>query len=117
MAKIKFEVGKRYARKYGGFVLCTKRTDKSVWFDNTRYNITGGWGSDGIERTNYHTADNYDDIEVQSKRAIEELLQATIKVCDNEPCEYLSEEEEYVYQTARNLKEGIEDYLKSIKTL
>ena len=115
MAKVKFEVGKRYARKNGSFELCTKRTDKSVWFDGYRYNITGGWGSNGIESTNYHIADNYDDIEVQSKRAIEELLQATIRVCRNKPCKFLSEEEAFVYQTANNLKEGIEKYLKSIE--
>lgn len=62
------------------------------------------------------SADNYDDIEVQRERAIKELLQAVIKVCENEPCECQSEEEEYVYQTANDLKEGIEEYLKSIKT-
>ncbi len=115
MAKIKFEVGKRYYDNYGRLHTCTKRTDKSVWFNGHRFVLHGYSDMEYVNGAYRIQADNYDDIEVQSKRAIKELLQAIIKVCANEPCEFLNEEEEFVYQTANDLKEGIEDYLKSIE--
>lgn len=117
MARIKFEVGKRYYDNCGKLHTCTKRTDKSVWFNGYRFLLNYGRDAEYVNGAYRISADNYDDIELQSKRAMKELLQATIKVCGNEPCEYLSEEEEYVYRMANNLKEGIEDYLKSIKTM
>lgn len=114
MEKIKFEVGRRYYDNYGRLHDCTKRTDKSVWFGKNRFNVKG-IDVEYINGAYRISADNYDDIEVQSKKAIKELLKATIKVCDYEPCEYMNDEEEYVYKMANNLKEGIEDYLKKMK--
>ncbi len=35
----KFEVGKEYKDRIGNIVKCTRRTEKSVWFNNRRYEI------------------------------------------------------------------------------
>lgn len=110
MEKIKFEVGKRYYDNFGKLHTCTKRTNLSVWFGDVRFNIRGY----DVERTNgawIMSADNYDDIEVQTDRAIKDLLEAVNKVCGYEPCEYIYENEEEIYNLCNDLKEYLEDYV------
>lgn len=111
MAKIKFEVGKRYYDNYGKLHTCTKRTDKSVWFNGNRFNIRGY----DVERTNgayVILADNYDDIEVQRDKAMAELLKAVCKVCECEPCECIYENEEEIYGLCNELKDYLEEYVE-----
>lgn len=47
----KFEVGKEYTDYSGSAKKCTKRTDKSVWFDGFRYEL-----KTDIEGNEYTTA-------------------------------------------------------------
>ena len=115
MSQIKFEVGRCYYDELGYLKKCTKRTDISVWMGDTRYNITNRCGD--VERTKYHTADNYDDVEVQRDRAINELLKAATKVCDNEPAECIYGYEEDIYKLCKELKSCIEEYKQSKTTM
>ena len=45
----KFEIGKEYTDYSGDIKKCTKKTDKSVWFNNQRYDLKTD--SDGNEYT------------------------------------------------------------------
>lgn len=42
----KFEVGKKYKNYTGKECECTKKTDKSVWFDGVRYELKGYNGNE-----------------------------------------------------------------------
>ena len=62
MAKVNFEVGKRYYNETNGKLeLCTKITYQSVYFGNARYNRHGHRGEGEIEYTHDHRADKYCD--------------------------------------------------------
>lgn len=111
METIKFEVGRRYWNKvYRYYGECTKRTNKSVWIGEYRYNINT---YHDVERTNYHTADNYDDIEVQTDRTMKELFEVVNKVCGYEPCEYIYENEAEIYELCKDLRDYLEEYTKN----
>lgn len=56
------------------------------------------------------SADNYDDVEVQTDRAMAELLKAVHKVCECEPCEYIYNNEEEIYSLCNDLKGYLEEY-------
>lgn len=110
MEKIKFEVGKRYFDKYGKLHTCTKRTDLSVWFNGYRFDIRG-YDVECINGAYVISADNYDDIEVQTDRAMKELFEVVNKVCGYEPCEYIYENEEEIYNLCNELRGYLEEYV------
>lgn len=111
MARIKFEVGKRYYDNYGRLHTCTKRSDKSVWFNGHRFVLHGYSDVEYVNGAYRISADNYDDIEVQTDKAIKELLESVRKVCGYEPCEYIYENEEEIYNLCNELKEYLEEYV------
>lgn len=112
MTKIKFEVGRRYYDNYGNLQKCTKRTDRSVWFGRYRLLIKCGNGVEYTSGTLRISADNYYDIEIQRDRALSELFAAVNKVCENDVCDYIYENEEEIYKLCNDLKEHLEEYTK-----
>lgn len=112
MNEIKFEVGRKYYDNFGRLRKCTKRTEKSVWFDRYRFLIQHG----EVERACGAfrvSADNYDDVEIQRDRALKELLVAVNKVCDNDVYDYVYENEEEIYGLCKDLKEYLEEYTEN----
>jgi len=112
--EISFEVGKSYYDKSGNLKECIKRTDKSIWLGEIRYNITSypSQYNDYTEATNYHSADNNNDVENQRTRTLQQLLLCVEKVRDNEPCECVCKNELEIYNLCNDLKCCLEEYLK-----
>ena len=110
MAVIKFEVGRKYYDNFGKLRTCTKRTDKSAWFNGYRFVIHNRYGIEYVNGAVRISADNYDDIEVQRDRALKELLTAVSKVCENDMYDYIYENEEEIYSLCKDLKEYLEEY-------
>lgn len=110
MAVIKFEVGRKYYDNYGRLHTCTKRTEKSVWFNGHRFVLHSSRNVEYVNGAYRVTADNYDDIEVQRDRELKELLVALNKVCENDVCDYIYENEEEIYSMCKGLKEYLEEY-------
>ena len=111
MSEIKFEVGRRYYDNFGKLHTCTKRTDKSVWFKKYRFLIQYGRVAEYVRGAIMISADNYDDIEIQTDKAMKELFEVVNKVCGYEPCEYIYENEEEIYNLCNDLKGYLEEYV------
>lgn len=110
MERIKFEVGRMYYDDYGKLHECTKRTERSVWFG--RYRLLIHCGKD-VEYTNGAlkiSADNYNDIEIQRDKALNELLVVVNKVCEDDSWDYIYENEEEIYSLCKDLKKYLEEY-------
>ena len=113
MEKAKFEVGKRYYDNFGRLHKCTKRTDKSIWFDGNRFVLHGYYDVEYVNSAYKITADNCDDIEIQRDLALKELLTAVIRVCDNDAYTYVYENEEEIYSICNDLRSHLEEYTRN----
>lgn len=113
MGIIRFEVGRKYYDNFGNLRKCTKRTDKSVWLNNCRLVVHENYVSEYVHGAFRVSADNYDDIEIQRDRALKELLIAVNKVCENDVCDYVYENEEEIYSLCKDLKEYLEEYTEN----
>ena len=113
MAVIKFEVGRRYYDSFRHLRKCTKRTDKSAWFDGYRFVLQSRNGVEYVNGAFRISADDYDDVEIQRDRALKALLVAVNKVCENDVCDYIYENEEKIYKLCNDLKDYLEEYTKN----